>query len=281
MDCDNCKNKIDKKNMIKELGNFKSYKEVLDFVPRSVWELNGRTKEIKELFVDDLEKHICKRTKDGYAVKIKQKFSVFNPILGINILKIWSNIGDKVIDPFAGRDRAIIANYMDRHYLGYEISPLTYNSNNKKIQNWTNINKKYKCEIKLGDGTNIKEKEKFDFCYSCPPYWFREKYESIKGQISDIRTREEWIESINRTAVNLKKILKQGAFAVFIIADIRHKGSIIPLHTDWIREFEKVGFLIKDIIINKTNPMTASGINGYLKNRIMQKTHEYILVFKN
>ena len=103
--------------MIKELGEFKSYKDVLDFVPRSVWEINGRTKEIKELFVDDVEKHTCVR-EDGYATSINQKFSVFNPTLGINILKIWSKVGDRVIDPFAGRDRAIITNYMDRHYIG-------------------------------------------------------------------------------------------------------------------------------------------------------------------
>lgn len=89
----------------KELGDFKSYKEVLDFFPRSVWEINSRSKEIKQIFEDDLEKHTCERTENGIPISIHQKLSVFNPNLGINILKIWSNVGDNVIDPFSGRDR--------------------------------------------------------------------------------------------------------------------------------------------------------------------------------
>lgn len=270
--------------MIKELGNFRSYKEVLDFVPRSVWEINSRTKNIKELFEDDLEKHTCKRTKDGYAVSINQKYSVFNPLLAINILKIWSKVGDSVIDPFGGRDRAIITNYMERHYLGLEISPQTYVKISTKIQTWKYLNKDYRCQVFLADGTkpylslNLKS---FDFCYTCPPYWFKEKYESVPGQISDIKTEEGWKEAISKTAYWLKDILKKDAYAVFILGDIRDKGKLIPLHCHWIEKFIMIGFKLKDIIINRTNPITCAGINGYLRNRIMQKTHEYILVFQN
>ena len=177
--------------MIYELGNFKSYKEVMDFFPRSVWEINSRKKDIKEIFQDDLEKHECIRTPEkGYPVSIKQKFSVFNPNLGINILKIWSNEGDAVIDPFAGRDRAIITNYMKRHYNGYEISPNTFKLVTQKIKSWKHLDTNYTCTINLGDGTNIREDTVYDFCYSCPPYWFKERYESVLGQISDIKTEK-------------------------------------------------------------------------------------------
>ena len=267
----------------KELGNFKSYKEVLDFVPRSVWDINSRTKDIKTIFEDDLDKHECKRTKDGIAVSIKQKYSVFNPILGMNILKIWSNVGDKVIDPFSGRDRAIISNYMDRHYTGFEISPKTYNLVNNKIQKWKHLNSNYKIKLFNSDGTKlieVKENE-FDFCFSCPPYWTVEKYESVEGQISDIKTESEWRQSINRLASNLSKVLKSNKYAAFVIADMRKDGKMIPLHSHYIEEFNLVGWELKDIIINKINPMNCSGINGYLKNRLMWKTHEYILIFKN
>lgn len=266
----------------KQLGVFTSYKDVVDFVPRSVWNINSRTKEIKELFEDDLEKHVCKRN-EGYAVAIEQKFSVFNPHLGIEILKIWSNIGDRVIDPFAGRDRALITNFMDRHYTGFEISKKTFNQVEKKIKAWKHLNKKFECKMINGDGTDLfrLDPDSFDFCYSCPPYWSKEKYESCKGQLSDIKTEKEWREAISRTAVSLRVVLKKNAYAVFVIADIRDKGRMIPLHSHWIEEFISDGWNLKDIIINQTNPMNCSGINGFLKNRIMWKTHEYVLVFKN
>jgi DNA modification methylase len=267
----------------KELGDFSSYKEVLDFIPRSVWEVNGRTKAIKEMFKDDLEKHKCKRTEDGHAVSIKQKFSVFNPILGANILKIWSNIGDNVIDPFAGRDRALITNFMMRHYVGYEISPTTFTKLEKKVETWQYRDEDYNIKLHNDDGTLLKNEQSnmYDFSYSCPPYWNKEKYESVAGQISDLSTEEEWKESIGRCALNLKNCLKPNKYAAFVIADIRDKGKMIPLHCHWTEAFLSKGFALKDIIINKTNPMNNSGINTFLRNRIMQKSHEYILVFQN
>jgi len=273
--------------MIYELGNFKSYKEVLDFVPRSVWEINGRTKEIKQMFLDDVTKHTCKRTKKGIAVSIKQNYSVFNPILGMNILKIWSNKNDNVIDPYAGRDRALITNFMQRNYHGLEICPKTFNQLKQKIKNWQYKNTQYFCEVFLEDGTKpfpdnypILNESYYDFCYSCPPYWFKESYEEVPGEISHLKTEMEWRTAITKCASYLSRVLKDKAYAVFVLADIRHKGHLIPLHSHWIEEFINSGFKLKDIVINKTNPMTCAGINGYLRNRIMQKSHEYLLVFQ-
>jgi DNA modification methylase len=268
--------------MIKELGQFKSYKEVMDFVPRSVWEVNGRTKEIKELFADDLDKHECIRASNGIATSIKQKFSVFNPILGFNILKVWSNVGDLVLDPFAGRDRALITNWMDRHYTGFEISPKTFLQLRQKVKDWKHNNPKFSIDLFNSDGTLIKEvqNEHYDFIFSCPPYWSCEKYESVKGQISDIKTEIEWRRSIKTLAENCFRKLKPKKFAAFVIADIRKNGEMIPLHSHYIEEFRAVGWKLKETVINKTNPMNCSGINGYLRNRIMWKTHEYVLVFQ-
>lgn len=265
----------------KQLGVFTSYKDVVDFVPRSVWNINSRTKEIKELFEDDLEKHTCKRN-GGYAVAIEQKFSVFNPHLGIEILKIWSNIGDRVIDPFAGRDRALITNFMDRRYTGFEISKKTFNQVEKKIKAWKHLNKKFECKMINGDGTELggMEDESFDFCFSCPPYAFREKYQSVPGQISDMKYPDEWMNALDRTATSVYKKLKHNTYCVFVIADIRHKKKVLPLHCDLIVQFLNRGFNLQDVIINQTNPMNCSGINGFLRNKIMWKTHEYIICFK-
>lgn len=268
--------------MIKELGAFKSYKEVMDYFPRSVIEINGRAKWIKEMFVDDLDKHTCDRTKDGIPISINQKLSVFNPALGMEILKVWSKVGDNVIDPFAGRDRALITNFMERNYHGYEISPKTYKVTTKKITKWKHLNKSYSINYEMGDGVYLLNtpNDTYDFCYSCPPYWNKEKYEPVQGQVSDM-SYVEWICAIERLAKNLKLKLKKNAYAVFVIADIRDKGQMVSLHTDWIMGFKKAEWALHDIIINKTNPINVSGINGYLRNRFFMKSHEYLLVFKN
>ena len=254
----------------------------MSYFPRSVIEINGREKWVKEMFVDDLDKHTCKRSEGGIPVSIKQRLSVFNPLLGMEILKVWSKVGDRVIDPFAGRDRALITNFMERHYSGYEISPKTFKATTKKILRWKHLNKNYSIDYELGDGTKLEQSKPdyYDFCYSCPPYAFKEKYESVDGQISDMGY-VEWIKSIERLATNLKLKLKKGSYAVFVIADIRDQGEMLPLHVDWITGFKKVGWKLHDTVINKTNPINVSGINGYLRRGFFMKSHEYLLVFKN
>lgn len=276
------KQELNRLKLVKELGKFSSYKEVFDFIPSSVWNINSRTKEIKEIFEDDLQKHTCERTDNGAAVNIKLNLSVFNPILGINILKVWSNVGDTILDPFAGRDRALITNYMDRNYIGYEISPITFQNLKNKTKKWKYINNNYNIQLFNNDGTilNNTEDNSCDFIFSCPPYWNKEKYESVLGQISDIKTETEWRKKINQCAISLYSKLRKNKFCAFVIADIRIKGELIPLHSHFIEEFRNVGWKLKDTIINKINPMNCSGINGFLRNKIMWKTHEYIIVFQ-
>lgn len=171
---------------------------------------------------------------------------------------------------------------MDRNYTGYEISPNTFYQLKEKVAKWKYINNNFDIELFNYDGTllNQSKDSQFDFCYSCPPYWFKEKYESVKGQLSDCN-EFEWKKAIDTLAINLHRKLKVGSYCVFVIADIRHNKKLIPLHCDFIQSFLMCGFSLKDIVINKTNPMQVSGINGFLRNKITLKSHEYVLVFKN
>ena len=63
--------------------------------------------------------------------------------------------------------------------------------------------------------------------------------------------------------------------------DIRKGPNLFQFHSDVIRKFETIGFTLKDIIIwdrqkeyNNMRPL------GYPYSFIVNKVHEYILIFK-
>ena len=129
------------------------------------------------------------------------RFSEFHPVLAEFIVKYWSLKGHRIIDPFAGRaTRGMIATTYGRHYTGYEIAPSTQKWANEKIKELDP-----KSKVILGDGTFLKDEENlsYDMAFTCPPYHQLEKYESVEGQLSDIKKYEDFLQAIYRTGENL------------------------------------------------------------------------------
>ena len=75
--------------------------------------------------------------------------------------------------------------------------------------------------------------------------------------------------------------LKPGAICGVVVMDIRKKSVFYPFHSDLSTEMKKRGYLLRDIIIwdrqkeyNNLKPL------GYPYSFIVNKVHEYILVFQ-
>jgi DNA modification methylase len=119
------------------IGNKKegTIKEKYGFLPMSVWHLN-KIHPINSLFKDKGDKFKKRRTSNSFLPNYK--FSSFNPNLAERVIKYWSNKGDLILDPFAGRTtRGIITLWLERKYIGFEVSPTTFNeilNNLKKLQ---------------------------------------------------------------------------------------------------------------------------------------------------
>jgi hypothetical protein len=64
----------------------------------------------------------------------KTYYSEFNPLIGENIINFWSDEGDIILDPFAGRTRCYVAGLKHRKYIGFEITPSAFNSTMKVLE---------------------------------------------------------------------------------------------------------------------------------------------------
>ena len=75
--------------------------------------------------------------------------------------------------------------------------------------------------------------------------------------------------------------LKPGKRCVVIVMDIRQGSKFIPFHIDICRMMKDIGFVLEDIIIwNRGKEYNNLRPLGYPYVFIVNKVHEYILIFK-
>ena len=268
----------------------KTYKKILPMVddikvvdqfgwlPLSVIEPDRKSKQKwKNAYLDDGIKE--KRRSDTSEYLPGLGFSEFHAGVTENILSYWSMDSSVVVDPFAGRaTRAYVSSKLNRKYYGYEITPKTV----KRVEEHLNEHN-VEATIYCDDGCKMKQTpDNFaDLVMTCPPYHQLEKYESVDGQLSDLKTYEEFLDMIELCGKNINRVLKPGGFCVWVCGDWREGGKFRSFHSNSIDLFEKAGLITHDIIIMKNkSPFASMQIGKVAAKRYTSKIHEYVLVFR-
>jgi DNA modification methylase len=254
-----------------------SVKEQFGFLPLSIIKPTKESKlRWKEAYLDDGEIEIRKIS--GGAIK-ELKMSEFHAGVAENIIRFWSLPGARVIDPFAGRaTRAVVTTKLGREYYGYEITPNTYKRALNHFEKH-NINP----TLYKADGCKLEyTKDDFaDLVFTCPPYYNIEQYESCEGQLSDIKDYDTFMDNMNECAKNVKRVLKEGAWAIFVVADFRINCELKSFSSDLIQKFKNNNMIHWDtIIMENISPFATLTAYQAACKRYVPKTHEYILVFR-
>jgi len=248
------------------------------FVPLSVIEPEKQSKaKWKDAYLDDAVKEL-KRSEDAKYLP-GLEFSEFHAGLAENIVLYWSMVDSIIVDPFAGRaTRAFVASKLGRKYYGYEISPTTVGRVKKHLETHS-----IGATIYNSNGCLMGETPD-NFAHlvmTCPPYHDLEKYESVKGQLSDIKEYGDFLAEMAVTGKNIKRVLKPGGFVAWVCADWRSDGKFRSFHSDIIRMFVAEGLLHWDtIIIKNISPFASNQIGKVAAKRYTSKVHEYLLIFR-
>lgn len=257
-------------------------KDQLGFLPTSVWHL-PKSKHWMELIHDPGET-TKRRTKHGGCL-LELRYSEFNPSVAGRVVKYWSEEGELIVDPFAGRaTRAVVAVAMGRNYEGYDVSQSAYEILLSRVQQrqGTLFGPWGTAKIWLDDGCLMEHtgNETADLIFTCPPYWDIEKYESVPGQLSDCKTYREFLQRLNIATTNCYRVLKPNHFAIWAVGDFR-KDGFKCFHKDTIDIFTNNGFSLWDIVIEKLDSaITWVHIQQCFEQRYTSKEHQYLLVFK-
>ena len=245
-------------------------------VPFSVMEFVNKPKWKCAYFKQN--ENEVRRSKDAHWLA-SLKLSEFSSAVCEFIIRYWSLKNAVIVDPFAGRaTRAIISARWNRQYYGYEISPSTYD---RCLTHFKSIG--VNPTLYLNDGCLMSDTSN-DFAHlvmTCPPYGDLEKYESVTGQLSDIKDYDSFLLKIKECITNVYRVLKPGGFSCWVVADWRDSDGYKAFTNDTFNIFRSVGFKPHDTIILKNNsPFAALQTYKCACKRITTKIHETLLVFR-
>jgi DNA modification methylase len=211
----------------------------------------------------------------------KLKTSIFDPVLCELMYEWFCPKNGAVLDPFAGGSvRGIVSSALDRPYLGIDLNEYQIVSNRQQAKQ---ILKKKIPKWIIGDSETVLDKinKKFDFIFSCPPYFNLEVYTNEEEDLSNM-SDENFVNKYHSIIQKSVSKLKENSFAAFVVGEVRNKNGFykkLVYHT--IDGFEKAGCnFYNDIILLRPVANAAMRIPTQFPNRRkVVRIHQNILIF--
>jgi adenine-specific DNA methylase len=237
-----------------------------------------------------------KKTKEEKALSHP---AIFPIDLASNLIELFTKGKDStVLDCFAGSGSTLIAGLMkDMKVIGVDLHSEFRNEFVKRLENTNPLYfQSAKFEYHTHDAKKLSEiisANSVDFCFTSPPYWdilnlrrtadykqninYSESFEDL-GNLSDYK---EFLESLKEVFTEVYKVLKPKSYFIVNVMDLRKKDKFFPLHSDASTIAQEVGFKFEDIIIwDRQNEYNSMRPLGYPYKFIVNKVHEYILIFR-
>lgn len=232
--------------------------------------------------------------------------AVFPIALPKKCIELFTHKGELVLDPFAGVGTTLIATKdTGRNAVGFDLNK-KYVEFTKKRLSQTKLQDNTKQIIVCDDSINIPnylEEETISLCVTSPPYANMlnrkrlnkslrgdkrkngqyKKIQQYSNNPRDLGTMEseKFAEELGKIYKKILPLLKPKAHCIINITDLWWENKRIPLHIYVIKELEKVGYELRNIIIwDRRNLVNGAGIFGWPSNYItLSTTFEYILDF--
>ena len=220
--------------------------------------------------------------------------------LAERLIDIFTNSKDQlVLDPFVGSGSTLIAaQNKGLKAIGFDINTEYISMAKNRLENVYKCFFSNNCDIQLiNDSCEKIDKylgnESIDLTITSPPYWDilnrkrtadrKEKrpYSSSQEDYGNITDYDKFLRSLQITFQKIYDVTKFGQYCFIIVMDLRKKSDFFPLHADLARSMDDIKFRLCDTIIwdrqkeyNNMRPL------GYPYSFVVNKVHEYILIFK-
>lgn len=223
---------------------------------------------------------------DEYYSKEAQEHntSVFDPALTELMYAWFCPKKGTILDPFAGGSvRGIVAHYLGYRYFGIDLSRKQIEANRK--QGIEILKKNNQPTWYDGDSYKILDKkwaQKFDFIFSCPPYFDLEVYSKSDEDLSNMRTFKEFSEKYGSIIKKSVDLLKPNRYACFVVSQVRDKkGYYNDLVGTTVELFEKAGakFYNDAVLLNMVGSASMRADRQFSSGKKLVRTHQNVLVF--
>ncbi len=209
----------------------------------------------------------------------------FAPQIARNIIEMYSNKGDSIIDPMVGAGTTLIeAKLLTRHALGIDINPEAIKLAEEGLR--FNHHPKTEQKVKIGDARDLSflKNSSFDLVITHPPYMNIIKYSNgeIPADLSNIGSLPKFCSEIEKIAKEFFRVLRPDKFCAILIGDTRKGKHYIPLAFNVMQRFLKVGFVLKEDIIKVQHncAFTERWRTKAKRDKFYLIMHEHLFVFR-
>jgi len=209
----------------------------------------------------------------------------FAPQIARNIIEMYSEQGDSILDPMVGAGTTLIeAKLLARNALGMDINPEAVKLTEKGLNFKHHPPSEQK--VKVGDARDLSflKDNSFDLALTHPPYMNIIKYSNgeIPKDLSNISSLPKFCDEIEKIAKELFRVLKPDKFCAILIGDTRKGKHYVPLAFHVMQRFLKAGFVLKEDII-KVQHHCASTERWRAKakrDKFYLIMHEHLFIFR-
>jgi len=250
--------------------------------------------ELKRTTVWDFSK------RGSWAVHQSDYRGNWPPQLARNLILRYTKEGEVVIDLFAGGGTTLIEAWLTgRKSLGIDISPFAIKMMRTRLDEMVEKSagsSKFSLDFSLAPTVRKADSRQCSKVMSglgwqpgsvtlvCahPPYLDALRYtRSVEGDLSRIRSVDEFCSAMRTIACEVRPWLKPGGILAVLIGDVRKQSRIVPLGFKLLQEFLSVGYELEEIVIKTQNRDRSTHLWIGDRRLPFLIAHEYLLILSN
>jgi DNA modification methylase len=236
--------------------------------------------------------------------------ATFSTALAERVIKMYTDLGDLVLDPFLGVGTTIIAaTRLGRNGIGIELYK-KFAEIAEEVIRGEPTDESLEQKIVCGDSRNLLnwiEPESVQLVFTSPPYAnfiqrsvrdrnsTHKKSKLVLDNKSVVKpygsnpkdfgnlNYEDFIAQIKRLMADLLTVTTPGGYNIWVVKDCRNTENGVPLvdvHSDIARLGREVGFLYHDLIIWDQNDQRSLVLLGYPSVFYVNVNHTFLVVLR-
>lgn len=232
-------------------------------------------------------------------VSDKMHPAVFPPEIPYRLIRMFSFVGETVLDPFSGMattGKTALEN--KRLYVGFETNREYHEESLSRIQDYVSKEGLGDAHFEIYNSSSCNMSQLQDnsigIAVTSPPYWNKADYGAYDGNIGGYEYYDDFLKDLKMVFQECYRVLMPGRKLCVVTANVNQNTKeygllTIPLATDMTKVLQDSGFvLINQIIWNKdgtggrwgsaNSQRPIFGSYPYPPNFLFKNVNEYIII---
>ena len=202
-----------------------------------------------------------------------------------------------LLDPFAGSGTSLVAALRaGMSAVGFDVNPNYRDIFRRRLSLFEQQNAEWLYQVRdARDCGDLLQEDSVEICVTSPPYWdilnrkrsadkkASTPYSANGDDLGNMKDYSVFLDALTAVAEQVGAALRPRGYFILNVMDLRKGAIFYPLHIDASNAVIKsLRFTLEDIVIwDRQSEYNSMRPLGYPYKFIVNKVHEYLLIFRN